>query len=156
MWCNNGNADRLESFFIHMWLLLSERRSNVTTRSRAIHVCAQNMLHKLLAKLLAPIDCVCIMCNMCNQQSTVNLVTAGETRRASAEQKNEDGSQQLIHTWKIAFVYARSQFKNQHGDYKVWIEHKIRWAQVYVWQCRFACGLVWQFHLTVILTSKLW
>ena len=38
-------------------------QSNVTTGSRAINVCAQNMLNKLWARLPGPTDCVCIMCN---------------------------------------------------------------------------------------------
>ena len=50
---------------------------------------------------------------------------------------------------------ARSQFMNQHADYKVMLCHKVRWAQVYVRQRRFACGMVLPFHLTVVLTFKL-
>ena len=31
-------------------------------------------------------------------------------------------------------------FMNWHGDFKVMMCHKVRWAQVYVRQCHFACG----------------
>ena len=48
----------------HHVLVSFERRSDVTTGSRAINVCTQKHAHQLWAMLPAPINCVC----MCNQQ----------------------------------------------------------------------------------------